>query len=363
MSDVIVVGGGVIGLSIAWKLAEQGARVQLIEQTQVGREASWAGAGMLPPASLDIATDPLARLRALSHPLWPDWSAQIRSETGIDNGFRPCGALELAYSETELQQTELQLQKEGAEYHLLTASERKAQFPAVSPEIPYTLFLPEMSQVRNPRHLRGLVALCHRHGVEIIEGEPVVGFETVGGKVTGVRTSRSEYQAERICLTTGAWSKQIGSLLGLNVPVRPVRGQIVLLRHQPLPFTSILQHREQYLVPRPDGRILIGATMEEVGFLKANTVSGISNLLEFAAQTVPALSGADVERTWAGLRPGSPDNIPFLGQTSEWDNVYYAFGHFRDGLQLSMGTALVMSQLLLDQETSLDLAPYALERP
>ncbi|MCA9041329.1 MAG: glycine oxidase ThiO [Planctomycetaceae bacterium] len=360
MCDVIVVGGGVIGLTLAWKLAEQGARVQLIEQRQVGREASWAGAGMLPPADLAVANSPVARLRALSHPLWPEWSAQIQSETGIDNGYQPCGALELAWSESGRKQLEAQLQSEGVSYLSLSGTDLKEFSPSLSPEIPFALHLPEMGQVRNPRHLSGLVAMCQTRQVEIIEGEPVVGFSTASGKITDVRTSHNTYQAERICLTTGAWSAPMGELLGLQIPVRPVRGQIVLLRKQPLPFTTILQQEEQYLVPRADGRILIGATMEEAGFVKANTVSGVSTLLQFAVQTVPELAKTEVERTWAGLRPGSPEGIPFLGRAKKWENLYYACGHFRDGLQLSTGTAVVMSELLLDRETSLDLSPYAL---
>lgn len=360
MFDVIVVGGGVIGLTTAWKLAEQGVRVQLIEQNQVGREASWAGAGMLPPADLSVASTPLARLRALSHPLWPEWSAQIRSETGVDNGYINCGALELAWSDAERNETEAKLAAEGARLVRLDQADLRDRYPTLSTEITSALHLPDMSQVRNPRHLAGLVAFCRKLGVDIVEGEPVVGFETSGEIVSGVKTPRDSYRAEKICLTTGAWSALVAEKLGIHVPVRPVRGQIVLLRQQPLPFTPILEHHEQYLVPRPDGRILIGSTMEEAGFIKTNTVEGVSRLTEFAQRLVPGLASAQVEKTWAGLRPSSPEGIPFLGRAAEWHNLYIAFGHFRDGLQLSTGTALVMSQLITGRETSLDLKPYSL---
>ncbi|MEZ6049530.1 MAG: glycine oxidase ThiO [Planctomycetaceae bacterium] len=362
MSDLIIVGGGVIGLTLAWKLAEQGAEVQLIEQGQLGREASWAGAGMLPPADLQVAQAPLARLRALSHPLWPAWSEQLLIETGIDNGYVDCGALELVYSTEEMTETELQLKNEGVEFKHLFVDELRQNHPVLSDNISAVFHIPAMGQVRNPRHLKALVAAAALRGVKLIEGEPVSSFETSSGKIKGVRTPLRTYRADQVCITTGAWSAQLGQQLGLQIPVRPVRGQIALLRKQPLPFTHILQHKEQYLVPRPDGRILIGSTMEEVGFVKSNTVTGISGLLRFATETVPALKNAELERTWSGLRPGSPDGIPFLGQAPGCDNLYYACGHFRDGLQLSAGTALVMSRLILGQEPGLDLAPYSLER-
>lgn len=362
MSDVIVVGGGVIGLTIAWKLAEQGTAVTVVEQGTPGREASWAGAGMLPPANLDIATTPAQRLRALSHLHWNDWSHQLSDSTGIDNGYRACGALEMAWSEEELIQAEKNLNAEGAAFRKLMSPTLQQVEPALTAEISSALQLPEMAQVRNPRHLKALLAACRQRGVKFITGEPVIDFEQQGDRITGVRTGFRLLTADHYCLATGAWSKILGERLGWDLPVKPIRGQIVLLALESLPFTHILEIGPQYLVPRSDGRILIGSTMEDVGFVKQNSVDGVQSLIEFATRLVPELNQARFETCWSGLRPGSADGLPFIGKSDQWTNLLYAFGHFRDGLQQSCGTALLIQQLLQEEETSIDVTPFSLNR-
>lgn len=362
MSDVLVVGGGVIGLSLAWRLAEQGASVTVVEQGEPGMGASWAGAGMLPPADLNVAATPFQKLRAVSHPLWADWSRQLQEKTGIDNGYRACGALEMVWEEEEATTVEKTLISEGANYQKLTKPYIHQFESAVSDEIPIALRIPEMAQVRNPRHIKSLVAACRQLNVKMVTGEPVIDFDQQGERITGIRTATQHLSADQYCLTTGAWSGAVGERLGWEVPVKPVRGQIVLLATERLPFTHILETGSQYLVPRPDGRILIGSTTEHVGFNKQNSVEGITSLLEFATRLVPALSQAQFETCWAGFRPGSEDGLPFLGKAEQFDNLFYAFGHYRDGLQQSSGTAVLMSELLQGQDTSIDLSPYSLSR-
>jgi glycine oxidase len=364
MTDVVIVGGGVVGLSIAYELAGQGVAVRVLEQGHVGREASWAGAGILPPGNLAGATTPEARLRAHSHSLWPEWTESLCESTGIDNGYRNCGGLEIQHQEHASQlDSEIQCWRdEGVAVEWLTMSQLTEISPAVASHEVVAAHLPELCQVRNPRHLKALQAACATRDVDIIEGEPVVDFEGDGERITSVRTSMSTYTAGRFCIASGAWSRPLLMQAGCESPLEPVRGQIVLLNAQPLPFGQIIQSGPRYLVPRPDGRILIGSTEEHVGFDKRNTAAAVAELIDFAVSLVPALAEATYERSWAGLRPCTPDGLPYLGQVPETRNLFVAAGHFRAGLQMSPATAVLMREVLLEQPTTISLDGLACDR-
>jgi glycine oxidase len=370
--DVLIVGGGVIGLSIAYFLSKEGVSVTVLDQGQPGQEASWAGAGMLPPGNPDGSTDsslePAARLRALSHRLWSGFSRQLKELTGIDNGYAECGGLELAFAgETErLHQEAHALRSEGVAVESLNLAQLQQLEPAVSSDIEAAFRLRQLAQIRNPRHVKALISACLSQGVHIVAGAAVRGFDTEqsaygGSRILAAKTIDRDFPAGKFVIAGGAWTQSILAGLGIrNVPVRPVRGQIALLAALPLPFTHVLNHGSRYLVPRSDGRILIGATEEHVGFEKGNTVSGIGGLLEFAQCVVPGLASAKLERTWSGLRPGSPSGNPFLGQLPHSENGYLAAGHFRAGLQLSPGTGQLMAQLITNQQLGTNLDAFRL---
>ena len=359
MSDVIVVGGGVIGLSIAWELASHGATVKLIEQGTIGREASWAGAGMLPPGRLAGETSGEGRLRALSCELWPEWTATLRESTGIDNGYQNCGAIEVSFDRSL--QTEADVWRaSGNEVEVLSDGRVRQVEPEISADVTQAYRLPEFCQVRNPRHLKALASACLDAGVEFLEGEPVCGWQAADGRITHVRTICSRHEARQFVIASGAWSRQLTLEAGAEISVEPMRGQIVLLRCPTLPFRHVIQDGSRYLVPRSDGRILIGSTEERVGFVKQNTVDGVQNLLQFAVSIVPALADAEIERTWAGLRPFSGREEPFITRLPNQENLFVAAGHFRSGLQMSPGTAVLVRQMLQDHESSIPLNPYRL---
>lgn len=364
MTDVVIVGGGVIGLSIAYELAGQGVAVRVLEQGHVGQEASWAGAGILPPGNLERATSPEARLRAHSHSLWPEWTKSLCESTGIDNGYRNCGGLEIQ-PQANAPQLDCNIQAwrdEGLIVEQLTKRQLAEVESAVDCHDVVAAHLPELCQVRNPRHLKALQSACATRGVDIIEGEPVMDFNRDGERITSVRTPRTTYTAGRFCIASGAWSRQLLMQAGYDTPLEPVRGQIVLLNAQPLPFRHVIQSGPRYLVPRPDGRILIGSTEEHVGFDKRNTAAAVAELIDFAVSLVPSLSEATYERSWAGLRPCTPDGLPYLGQVPETRNLFVAAGHFRAGLQLSPATAVLMRQVLLEQPTTISLDGLACDR-
>jgi glycine oxidase len=375
MDDVIVIGGGVIGLSVALELAGQGAAVTVLEQADFGREASWAGAGILPPGNLDAAIAPEARLRALSHSLWPDWAEALSAETGIETGYTRCGGLELR-SGTEENLDDLSTEIEwwrgqGVRVEELDADALKELEPLVSPEIVSAYRLPELGQVRNPRLLKALLAGCASRGVRLRAGTPVLGLEEQGDaspedkgrRIDSLRTHSGSVKAGRYLVTGGAWSRGLLASVGADVAINPVRGQIVLLSQSPRMFSHVLQTGSRYIVPRDDGRILIGSTEEHVGFFKANTATAVSDLLAFGISRVPALAHARFERCWSGLRPGSGDGLPCLGRVAGFDNLFVAAGHFRSGLQMSPGTARLTRQALLDQETDIPLEPFQSDRP
>jgi glycine oxidase len=375
MDDVIVIGGGVIGLSVALELAGQGAAVTVLEQADFGREASWAGAGILPPGNLDAAVTPEARLRALSHSLWPDWAEALTAETGIETGYARCGGLELR-SGTEENLDDLAAETEwwreqGVRVEELNSDSLKELEPLVSPEILAAYRLPDLGQVRNPRLLKALLSGCAARGVRLRPGTPVIGLEEQddgraedkGRLIDSLKTHSGRARAGRYLVTGGAWSRGLLASVGVDVAINPVRGQMVLLSQTPRMFSHVLQTGPRYIVPRDDGQILIGSTEENVGFLKANTALAVSELLAFGASRVPALAHARFECCWSGLRPGSQDGLPYLGRVAGFDNLFIAAGHFRSGLQMSPGTARLTRQALLDQETDIPLEPFQSDRP
>jgi len=359
MPDVIVVGGGVVGLSIAWELVCHGASVKVIDQRTVGREASWAGAGMLPPGRLTGETSGEGRLRALSCELWPDWTQALRDATGIDNGYQKCGAIEVSFERSLKSESETWAAA-GNDVEFLTDERRRHYEPAISDSVKEAYRLRDFGQVRNPRHLKALVTACADSGVEFLEGAPVCGWQTASGRVTHVRTSGGQFAARQFVIASGAWSSQLTREAGAEINVRPMRGQIILLRCPSLPFRHVIQDRSRYLVPRADGRILIGSTEEDVGFVKQNTVNGVQSLLQFAVSIVPALASAEIERTWSGLRPFSGREEPFITRLSNHENLYVAAGHFRSGLQMSPGTAVLVRQMLQGHDPAIPLQPYGL---
>ncbi|QDT89679.1 glycine oxidase ThiO [Gimesia algae] len=364
MMDVNIIGGGVIGLSIAYELVNQGLTVAVFDRQQFGQEASWAGAGMLPPAKLECATTPGGQLRAASQPLWPEWSCRLQEESGIDNGYLICGGLHVSLSEdiADWQSYVEDWRKTGTAVEELDSVSLREHAPFLNPQIASGFSLPEMGQVRNPRHMKALLSACANRGVAIHAGAPAVGFETKGESVTGIQTPFGIHQAGQTVIAGGAWSPELLSRLGIQCELVPVQGQIVLLSMKRIPFRQVIESGRRYLVPRSDGKILIGSTEKQAGFNKENTAEGVAGLIAFAQSVVPELKDATFERAWAGLRPKSIDGLPYLGRVDGYQNLIMAAGHYRDGLQLSPITARLIRQLICEEELSISLDPFACQR-
>jgi glycine oxidase len=233
--------------------------------------------------------------------------------------------------------------------------------PALSAESSSAYFLPGIAQVRNPRHLKALLAWCNGR-VELLPHHGVEEFERKGGRVIAAITEKGRLVAEQFLIATGAWTDDLLSQISLQAGIRPIRGQMALLNtRQPL-LTRILLQGRRYLVPRNDARVLVGSTEEDAGFQKQTTAIAIQELLSFAQSLVPGLAHAEVEKCWAGLRPGSSDGLPFLGRVPGIHNLFVAAGHFRSGIQLSPATGLVMTELMVGKKPTIPLDGFRLDR-
>lgn len=370
MTSCLIIGGGVVGLALAYELSRRAWRVTIVDRGPVAQEASWAGAGILPPANATTALHPLDQLRSLSNELHADWASRLLADTGIDNGYRRCGGLYLARTAGEaaslaamahtLAEEQIACQRISLA-ELLTLEPGLEQL-ASSGELRAAYTLPDECQLRNPRHLKALAAACRQLGVEIRERCEVTKLLHTDGPVTAIQTSCGELTADAFAITAGPWTERILSGEQVATGIFPMRGQMVLFRCDRPPFRHILNEGPRYLVPRDDGYVLAGSTEEEAGFDKSTTAEAIAELTSFATDLVPALRRGTVERTWAGLRPASYDGFPYIGRLPGLDNVFVAAGHFRSGLQLSTGTAVVLADLMSGQTPTIDLTPFRVSR-
>ncbi|MFL5242798.1 MAG: NAD(P)/FAD-dependent oxidoreductase [Gemmataceae bacterium] len=357
--DVLILGGGVIGLTTAYYLDREGFSVAVIDKGEMGKEASWAGAGIIPPGNPDRTSAPYEKLRALSSAMYPGLSRELLEATGIGNGYFVCGGLE--WLEADEESIVEAWRDEGIEFVYAEPGQIRQLQPALSAECSSAYFLPGMAQVRNPRHLKALLAWCSGR-VELLPHHIVQAFERKGDRVIAAITGTSRFQANQFLIATGAWTDGILSQIGLQAGIHPVRGQIALLNTgQPL-LTRILLQGRRYLVSRNDSRVLVGSTEEDAGFEKRTTAFAIQELLTFAQSLVPGLARAEVEKCWAGLRPGSSDGLPFLGRVPGFDNLFVAAGHFRSGIQLSPATGLVMAELMVGKKPTIPLDRFSMDR-
>jgi len=370
-SDVVIVGGGVIGLSIAYALAREGLRPMVLDRREPGREASWAGAGLIPPiadrdaADPGVKTNPLVALRSWSARLYPDWTASLLAETGIDPGYRRTGGVDVAWTDREdesLRAAAGQWRAEGIAYERIPPGDYARVEPALNPDLRSVYYLPDRAQVRNPRLLRALMeAINGRCGI-LEPHRSVEGFAIEGDRIAAVRTGAGPIPCGLAIVAAGAWSGGLLEPAGVRAPTPPLKGQIVLLKGDRPLLRRVVEHGKDYLVPRDDGRVLVGATEEDAGFDARPTALAARDLLDEALRLCPILGRAAVEATWAGLRPGSVDARPYIGTAPGLANLIVATGHKRAGLQLAPATAELVADLVLGRPPRLDLAPFRLDR-
>ena len=366
MSHTLIIGGGIVGMLTARELAQAGERVTLIEMGETGRESTWAGGGIVSPLYPWRYPEPVTALATWSQAAYPALCADLYTQTGIDPELTRSGLLILDTDEHD--QAIAWAERHGIEIATLDAAAVRTIEPELTPAPSGALRLPQIAQVRNPRlakaarsALAGCVSLREQEEVlELLIDELDQGGGS-GGRVRGVRTARGEIHADRVVVCAGAWTARLMERLGPPPAIAPVRGQMILLRAGPGQIRQIVLCRDRYAIPRRDGLVLLGSTLEHVGFQKDTTAEAKVDLLRSALELFPFLKHAPIQDHWSGLRPSSPSGIPYIGGHPGTEGLYVNAGHFRNGLVTAPASARLAADLILGRDPILDPAPYTLD--
>ncbi|MCA0976461.1 glycine oxidase ThiO [Halomonas denitrificans] len=360
MSEFVVIGGGVIGLMTALQLADAGHSITVIDRGQCGREASWAGGGIVSPLYPWRYSDPVSQLASWSEGAYPELSLSLLEETGVDPEYRQKGLL---YLRVEDETRALAWARGvGKPLSRVGAEVIRAKEPQVRQDVEDALWMPTLGSIRNPRLMRSLkTRLSGMPGVTFAEQTSVTGLNRQGQRVTSVATDQGDVGADQVVICAGAWSAQLAKLADLSLPVRPVKGQMLLFKAPPGMVERVVLMDGRYVIPRGDGRVLAGSTLEEAGFDKGVDEQARQSLWQSATGIIPALASCEVEHQWAGLRPGSPDGVPFIGRAPGWDNLHVNAGHYRNGLVLAPASTRLLVDQMLGRRPIIEPSAYALE--
>ena len=370
---IIIIGGGVIGLGIGWQLAKAGAAVTIYERSEVGRAASWAAAGMLAPLAEAHSEEPeLLKLGCQSLDRYPQWTAELEADAEMSIGYRMEGTLIVGLEPDDTHQLRHIYE---AQQHLrldvnwLNGREARDIESALSPRVTAAIHCASDYQVDNRRMVTALQRAYQVSGGVLHEKSDIERIVIKNGIATGVQVHDTFQEADIVILSAGCWSAQVAGIPeAILPPVRPVKGQMLALQMEGgIAINSVIRTVRArypvpvYLVPRSDGRLIVGATSEEMGFDTRLTAGGVFELLRGAWEAVPGIYELPLLETWTGLRPGSRDNAPILGKTPI-ENLIYATGHYRNGILLTPVTAYEIAKLILTGETSETIHPFQLDR-
>lgn len=353
--DVAIAGGGLIGGSIALELARAGLRVGLFDRQKHGQEASWAGAGILSPAPESSAMIPLVPLGKASSSLYPKFVEMVEEISGQSAGYRPNGTLQALFTRNAREELSTIIALHhglGLKAEPLSAQDARTLEPSLSEELEAAVLRAEEASVDNRALTRAVLEAAKRSGVEFFPECGAEGILRDGNQCRGLNFKHEKIEAQWTVIAAGCFSAEIEGV-AKYAPVRPAKGQMVSLRSEDLRIERVLWSENIYLVPRNDGRILAGATVEYTGFEKHLTAGGIEKILAASIELVPGLASARIEESWAGLRPDSPDHLPILGPT-DVEGLLIATGHFRSGILLTPITAQLVREWVTQQRVSVD---------
>ncbi len=371
--NVIIIGGGVIGLGIGWQLAKAGLSVSLFERDRVGRAASWAAAGMLAPFSeAHTEESELLTLGCESLALYPKWVEALQVDSEISIGYRVDGTLIIGIEQDDTDQLQHLYKAQqllGLDVQWLTGRKARDIEPSLSPRVSCAIHCETDYQVDNRLMVKALKHAYQTCGGKLYEKCSVKSIEIEDEVATGIHTESEYRDADIIILAAGCWSTQIAGIPdNIRPPVRPVKGQMLALQMEDgIELNTVIRTirarypTSVYLVPRVDGRLIVGATSEEMGFDTRLTVGGMFELLRGAWEAVPGLYELPIVETWTGLRPGSRDSAPILG-TTPIEHLIYATGHYRNGILLTPITAYAITELILTGETPSTIKPFKVDR-
>jgi glycine oxidase len=353
-SDVVIVGGGIIGLSLAYQLALQKASVTVLERGQIGQEASTAGAGILAPQAEMEEMSPLTDLCLASKSLYSSFVQELVSRTGVDIEFSQTGLLYVGFSGEDQQELarRYRWQKErGLPVQQLSPGEALEVEKNLNPNIVRALFFPQEAYVDNIKLVEALRIACGQMHVQLVTGCQGISVKADGHCVMGVESNSGFWKTGKTVIAAGSWSGMVTTPLTYRIPISPVRGQVIAVKSS-LPFLgrTVYSHKG-YLVPRRDGRIFLGTTVEWAGYDKSVTVDGVHQILSATLEILPGIKPFPIQNFWAGFRPHCEDGNPVLGP-SEIEGLIFATGHFRNGLLLAPITAKLLADLILNGTTS-----------
>jgi glycine oxidase len=371
-ADVVVIGGGVIGCAIAWEAAQRGLSVVVAERDSPGRRATWAAAGMLSPLGEAGTAGPFLDLADASLQLFAAFADGLQQQSGIDIEYRTNGKLHVALdgADASLRALAATPAAQRFEVRLLDGDGARGLEPALSERVTAALLVGRDHRVNNRLLAQALLSSATASGVTFRTANPVASIIARHETAAGVRLlSGDQIDADSVVMAAGAWSGQIDGLTRV-LPIRPVKGQMFAVdtrdrtaqRGSQQPLQRVLYGDECYIIPRDDGRLLVGATVEDVGFRKGATPRGIGALISAASAMLPMVADLPLVETWAGFRPATPDGLPILGTDPSLRKVLYATGHFRNGILLAPVTARIIADLLTGQAPPVALEPFSVGR-
>lgn len=357
MQQALVIGGGVMGCLSALELLEDGWQVTLLEAGETGREASWAAGGLVTPLYPWHYSPAITALAEWSQRAYPARVAGLAEATGIDPELTACGLMWLDAEERDLALD--WAQQQGKHLQVLTQPELYQRVAQLAPGYSGALWQADLANLRNPRFMQALKARLQQFETfSLHQQTPVSGLLVEDGRCRGVVSASQHFYADVVVLAAGAWSAALLQPLGLELPVQPVKGQMLLYRMPPGWLECMVMYGGRYAIPRRDGHIVVGSTLEYSGFDKSTDAEALATLKAAAERMLPALAGVEPVMQWAGLRPGSPDGVPFIGEVPQLPGLWLNCGHFRNGLVLAPASCHVLASLLGGRAAQIDPAPY-----
>ena len=357
MSEFIVIGAGIMGLMISWELVQKNHSVSIIEKSEPGKEASWAGGGIVSPLYPWRYSDPITQLAQHANHAYPYLAEKLLEETGIESEYNHCGLYMLDSPQKDQALTWSQRVKNPIQEYPIDVL--REEIPHLNKKFKHALSMPHVGNIRNPRLLRAFhKALENHHLCQFYCHSEAQNLLTQHQTIRGVQTSKGPIWGDQVIVCSGAWTSLLSHTLGFQPEIKPIKGEMLVLSPSKGLVKNILLYQGKYLIPRLDGRIVIGSTLDDVGFDKQTTSHAQLRLLTAAYDIVPELEKLTIEKHWAGLRPGSPGGIPYIGESPEQKGLWVCAGHFRNGLVLAPGSINLLKSLLFNEHSEIDPAPF-----
>ena len=362
---IAIIGCGISGLLTALELLDQGCSISLFDQQQAGKAASWAGGGILSPMYPWRYPQAVNDLAQHGKTLYQQWNEKLSPITGIDFEIHDTGLLIFDQDDFEIGQQYAERHHEPMQHcQLLNRKKLEQTNPRISQQFQQAMYFSEISNVRNPRLLKSIITYLKQHPkVKLYENTWIDHFDIKNNKINSILSTQGQhFKADQYVIATGSWSEHWSNQLGLKIPVHPVQGQMLLFKTPEHWLPTMCMNKVMYLIPRQDGHIVCGSSMDDIGFDHRPNIDTQRKIYEASLEMVPELEQFPIVKSWAGLRPSSPTGIPYIGQLPELDNAWANFGHFRNGLCMGPASAQLLHQLILNQDTLVNAELYSPSR-